>query len=186
MRPQAERLMLKLSTASHDIPHGEQGPRGDNWERTEEMSARNGQEESSVSLASFWSQLAMSTHTGLSWPTRARCQDLRYSKHHGAQACSKLAPSLSRPWLCCAGGWLVICQSPGSLAASIGRSVPEPPLLGQDSSQTWVPCTSPVSPWLLSRMECGFSLDGSPFFSRLASQAGSRWAITVRTQVPAD
>lgn len=47
-------------------------------------------------LPAFWSQLAMSTHTGLGWPTRAKCQDWRCSKHHGAQSCFKLAPSLSR------------------------------------------------------------------------------------------
>lgn len=122
MRPQAERLMLKLSTASHDIPHGGAGakkrqPGKDRRDVSEKWTRGR------LSLPASCAQLATSTHTGLGWPTRARCQDLRHSKHHGAQSCSKLAPSLSRPWLCYTGGWLVICQHPGSLGASLGRQV---------------------------------------------------------------
>lgn len=64
MRPQAERLMLKSSTTSHDIPHGEQGPGGGSWERTEEMLATSGQGDSSISLPSGLSLLCQPT---LAW-----------------------------------------------------------------------------------------------------------------------
>lgn len=128
MRPQAERLMLKLSTASHDIPHGEQGPRGGT--RKGQKRCQQEMDKGQLRRPAFWSQLAMSAHAGLGWPTRARCQGLRHSKQTSWR--SVMFQAGPEPE-----------QAPAMLGRRVAGSLPKSPKPGgfrrQDSSRASSP-----------------------------------------------